>query len=103
LAAAVVTPEGIEITMRRSVFRWLFVGVISESPGPRGVSRFTWGDIAKVSVSPKSMVLRARSGYSAKFGVLRASSLIPLIDALRAHNIPIENVTSTWRWYLDYS
>jgi hypothetical protein len=103
LAAAVVSSEGIEIIMRRSVFRWMFVGVMSDSPGPKGVSRFIWSDLAKVDVAPKSIVLRARSGYSCKFGVLRASSLEPLVDVLRVHGVPIEHVASTWRWYFNPS
>lgn len=101
LAVAEVSPEGIDIAMRKTVFRWLFVNVLSESPGPRGVSRFTWGEMATVSLARRSVVLRTRSGHSARFGVLRASSMAPVIEALRAHAIPIDQVRSTWRWELN--
>ena len=98
LVAAEVGVEGIDVVLRRTVFRWLAVGLMSSSPGPRGTSRFTWGDLSRVSLAPRSAVLRSRSGYGCRFVVLRASNLRPLIEALRAHDVPIEPVRSTWRW-----
>jgi hypothetical protein len=102
LAAAEVTAEGIDVVMRRSVFRWLATGGMSDSPGPPGTSRFAWGDLSNVSQGPRSVVLRSKSGYGCRFVVLRASNLLPLIDAIRAHHIPIEQVASTWRWVWNF-
>jgi hypothetical protein len=101
LVAAIVTTEGVDLAVRRTVFRWAFVGVMSDSPGPRGVSRFAWEDMAPASVARRTIVLRNRGGHSARFGVLRARSLAPLVEALRAHAVPIEQVRSTWRWELN--
>jgi hypothetical protein len=97
LAVAEATADGIEVAMRKTMLRFLMVRFMSDSPGPTGVSRFAWADLAKVSLAPRSMVFRARSGYCCKFSVLRASSLSPLVHELRSHGIPIESVRSSWR------
>jgi hypothetical protein len=80
---------------RRKLFQFLMGRFMSESPGPPSVSRVAWADLTKVSLAPLSIVFRARSGYACTFGVLRASTLCPLVGELRSRCVPMEPVRSS--------
>jgi hypothetical protein len=82
-------------------YRWLsslaaaLASVNSNSGRPAVGSSISWGNLSKVLVSRRSMILIPIDGRACRFVTFRKSRLRPLVDLIVENGIEIESVRST--------
>lgn len=89
---ATACDSGISISLRLRMLRRLACA--------NGELASEWGDVKRIEVSRRALLLYLRDGRSCRFVALRTATLTRIVAVISAHNVEVKRVRNTLGWIL---